>query len=237
MTQHLPGVPAGVSARDQVQHGQPQVVAEHDDQNDLQEGGELVRDHALVAQAAEGGADVKGEQGDDDALHDLQHDILELLKQIAGKLALRPYGGQTDQQGEGQRAHDGHDLGDVELKDDRGQLAQTGDIGHDGQMGDQDEAGGGAHEGGADRAEIGDDDGYGQHAGCIAAHAGDGRGDKADDDQRDAEHDELAQHILQRHDDLHRSLAEDLAETDADQQRDDEPEGKTCQDLFHNCLR
>ena len=41
--------------------------------DDLQKGGQLMGDGALVAQAAEGGGNVEGQNGDDDLAHNVQH--------------------------------------------------------------------------------------------------------------------------------------------------------------------
>ena len=103
-------------------------------------------------------------------------------------------------------------------------------------MRDQRIAGGGAHERRADGADIGEHDRHAQHTGSIAAHAGDGRGDKTDDDQRNAEHDQLAENELNGNNDLHCDLAEDLAEQNADRQRNEQAEGKTGKELFHDFL-
>ena len=96
--------------------------------------------------------------------------------------------------------------------------------------------GGGAHERRADGTDIGKHDGNAQHTGSVAAHAGDGRGDKANDDQRNTEHNELAENVLNGDNDLHRNLTENLAEQNADGQSNEQAEGKTGKDLFHDIL-
>ena len=85
----------------------------------------------------------------------------------------------------------------------------------------------------ADGTEIGNHNSDTQHAGSVVAHPGDGRGNKTDDDQRNAEHDELTENILQGDDNLHRNLAEDLTEQDADDQGNQQAEGETGKDFFH----
>ena len=232
----LPGALAGVGSGDQIQDRKPDVVAGHDDQDDLHESGQLVGDHALIAQAAEGGADVDGEQGDDDLLNDGQHDVLKLLQQLAGERGLGPDRREAEHQAQGQGAHDGHDLRDVELEDGGLQLAQRLHIRVDGEVGDQRIAGAGAHEGGEDGAEIGQNHGEAEHLRGVVAHAGDGRGDKADDDQRHAEGDELAEDILQGDNDLHGALFKELAEADADGEREDQAKGEVREQLFHFLL-
>ena len=208
-------------------------MTEHDDQDDLNKGGELMGDHTLIAEIAESGADIHREDGNNHALHDLQYDILELLQQAAGNLAFGPDCGKADQQGEGQGTHDGHDLRDVELEDNRRKITKTFHIGHDGKVRDEPVTGCGAHESRADGTEIGNHNSDTQHAGSVVAHPGDGRGNKTDDDQRNAEHDELTENILQGDDNLHRNLAEDLTEQDADDQGNQQAEGETGKDFFH----
>ena len=154
-------------------------------------------DGALVAQAAEGGGNVEGQHGDDDLAHDVQHDVLELAEEITGKLAVGPGSGQTHQNAEHEGAHDAHDLGDVQLEHDVGQGPQTGHLSVDGQVRDEGVACAGAHEGCADRGNVSDHDRHAQQAGSVLAQLGDGRCDKADDDERDTERDELAHDVLQ----------------------------------------
>ena len=227
MTQHFPGVLAGVSTGQQVQHSQPDVVAGHNDDDDLQEGGQLMGDGALVAQAAEGGGNVEGQHGDDDLAHDVQHDVLELSKEVAGQLAVGPGGSQTNQNAQHQSAHNAHDLGNVQLKDNARQLAQTGNIVVDGQVGDQAVACAHAHEGCADRGHIRDDDGHCQQAGGVFAQLCNGRSNEADDDQRHTEGDELTHDVLQGHHNAHGALIEYLTKDDTNKNAQQKPEGQT----------
>ena len=227
MTQHFPRILAGVRTGQQVQHSQPDVVTDHDDDDDLQEGGQLMGDGALVAQAAEGGGNVEGQNGDDDLAHDVQHDVLELAQEIAGQLAVGPGGSQTHQNAQHQSAHDAHDLGDVQLKDDARQLAQTGNVVVDGQVRDQAVACAHAHEGCADRGHIGDDDGHCQQAGSVLAQLGDGRSNEANDDQRHTEGDELTHDVLQGHHNAHGALVEHLTKDDTNNNAQQKPEGQT----------
>ena len=196
VAQDLPRVLAGVCAGQQIQDSQPDIVASHDDDDDLEEGGQLVGDHALIAQVAEGRGDIEGQHGDDDLADDVQHDVLELAEDVAGQLAVGPGSSQTHQNAEHEGAHDAHDLGDVQLKDDAGQGLQTSHLGVDGQVRDEGVACGGAHEGCADGGNVGDDDRHAQQTGGVLAQLGDGRGDEADDDERHTEGDELAHDIL-----------------------------------------
>ena len=234
MPKNFPGAAAGIGAGDEIEYRKPDKMTEHHDHDDLEKGRELMSDHALIAEVAEGRADIEGEKRDNHALDDFQHDVLKLLEQAAGDPALCPDGSQTDQQGEGERTHDRHDLGDVQLENDFGQLLQTFDVRGDGQVRNQAIADGGAHERGADGAEVGDHDRDAEHAGGIAAHAGNRRGNEADDDQRHTEGDELTEDVLEGDHDLHGTLTEHLTEQDADDQSDDQTEGKTAEKFFHN---
>ena len=227
VTQHFPGILAGVSTGQQVQHSQPDVVTDHNDDDDLQKGGQLMGDGALVAQAAEGGGNVEGQNGDDDLAHNVQHDVLELGQKVAGQLAVGPGSSQTHQNAQHQSAHDAHDLGNVQLKDDARQLAQTGNVVVDGQVGDQAVAGAHAHEGCADRGHIGDDDGHCQQTGGVFAQLCNGRGNEADDDQRHTEGDELTHDVLQGHHNAHGALVEHLTKDDTDKNAQQKPEGQT----------
>ena len=234
VTENLPGIPPGVSGGDQIEYGKPDIMADHDDQNDLNKRGKLMSDHAFIAEVADGSAYIKGENRDDHLFHDLQHDLLKLLQKAAGKLTLRPYRGKTDHQRKGQRTHDRHDLRNIQLENDRGQLLQIVDIRDNGQMGNQGITGCSAHECRTDGAEIGDHHGDTQQPGGIAAHPGNGRGNKADYDQRNAEGNQLTHDILQRDNDLHNAFAEKLAEQNADHQRDNQAKGEAGSKLFHD---
>ena len=89
-------------------------------------------------------------------------------------------------------------------------------------MGDQDVTGDHGHQGRQDRADVGNDNGNAQHTGGVGTHPGDGRGDEADDNQGDAEHDELIADVFQGdhdgHDALRQEQAADNAHRDADEQ-------------------
>ena len=148
-------------------------MAQHDDDDDLQEGGELAGDHALVAQVAEGGGDVERQHGNDDLFDDVQHDVLELRQQVNEPLGLGPGGRQADEDGQHQGAHDGHDLGNVQLKHHAGQLPQALHAGVDGQVGDQGIARAHGHKRRADGRDIGDDDRHAQQPGGVGAQLGD----------------------------------------------------------------
>jgi len=108
VAQDLPRIFAGVCAGQQVQDSQPDIVASHNDDDDLDEGGQLVGDHALIAQVAEGSSDIEGQHGDDDLTDDVQHDVLEFAEDVAGQLAVGPGSSQTHQNTEHEGAHDAH---------------------------------------------------------------------------------------------------------------------------------
>ena len=55
--QNVQAVPTGVDARDAVEQGQPEIVANHHDYNDNQENRKLLCDAALIGEGAEGRAD------------------------------------------------------------------------------------------------------------------------------------------------------------------------------------
>ena len=89
-------------------------------------------------------------------------------------------------------------------------------------MGDQDVASHHGHQRGQHGADVGDDDRNRQHPGGIGPHLGDRGGNKADDNEGDAEHDELVEHILQRYHHRHGAFRQDKsgynADDDANQQ-------------------
>ena len=229
VAEHFPGVLAGVSACQQIQDRQPDVMAEHDDNDDLQERGQLMGDHALIAQVAESGGNVERQDGNDDLADDVQHDVLELGQEITGELAVGPGSGQANQHTEDQRAHDTHDLRDIQLKHNARQLPQASDFGVDGQVRDQRVAGSRAHKCRADGRNVSDDNRHAQQAGRILAQLGDGRCDKADDDERDTERDELAHDVLQGNDHPHETQREDLPQDNADHDAQQQPERQIVQ--------
>ena len=194
----------------------------HDDDDGQQEGGELLGDGAVVAEAAEGQGDEEGQNGDDHLLHHAQDDVLEFLENSRNGLGLGPHGGKADEDGKDQGAHDGHDLGNVQLEGHARQLLQSLHAGGDGQEGHQDIARDHGHQGGQDGADIGHDDGHHQHTGGVGAHLRDGGGDEANDNEGYAEHDELVENVLEGdydgHDAFRQEQSADDAHGNADQQ-------------------
>ena len=208
-------------------------MAQHDDDDDLEESGELAGDHALIAQVAEGGGDIEGQNGNDDLADDIQHDVLELRQNVDDLLRLGPGGRQTQQNGQHQSAHDGHDLGDIQLKHHFRQVPQARHAGVNRQVGDQDIARAGGHERGADGGRIGDDDRHAQKPGGVGAQLGDGRCDEADDDQRHTEGDELTHDVLQGDDDLHDTFREHQSAENADSDTQNQAERQAAKEFFH----
>ena len=236
MLDDLHARPARVGPGGPIEDGQPDVVARHHDDDGDQENGQLLGDGAVPAQLEEGGGDEEGQDGDDDPLHDVQHDVLELLQDGGDGLGLGPHSGQTDQDREDQGAHHRHDLGDGQLKGHRQAGALRGG-GGEVQIGDEGIAGAHGHEGGQHRADIGDDDGYRQQPGSVGAQLGDGRGDEADDDQGDAEVDQLSQDVLGGADDVDHCAGKGQRALLGDEQAQRRPHDHTDQQLQRQVLR
>ena len=210
----LNGVPAGICAGGAVKDGQPDVMARHDDDDSQQEGGKLLGDGAVIAEAAEGQGNEEGQDGNDHLLYHAENDILEFLEHGGDGPGLGPDSRQADEDGEHQGAHHRHDLGDLQLERYAGQLFQALHSGGDGQVGDQDVTGDHGHQGRQDRADVGNDNGNAQHTGGVGTHPGDGRGDEADDNQGDAEHDELIADVFQGDHDGHDALRQEQPQYD-----------------------
>ena len=209
--QDLHGVGTGVHTGQTVQHGQPQIMAHHDDQNDDQEHGQLLGDGALIGQSTEGAGDEEGQDGNDHAGDDGQHHGLELLQQLGDGLGAGPGGGQTDQHGENQSGHDTHDGGDLQIEQQLGQCVQA--LGRDlhGQIGDDGVASSHGQQSGTHRGGVSQHQSQTQHPGSVALQTGDGGGDKADDDQGHAEGNNGAHEGLQGQNDLHGVAAQGRA--------------------------
>ena len=170
---------------------------------------------------------------DDELVHDGKHDVLKLREEVEDHARPGPHGGKAQQHREHQRGHDGHDLRDIELEGDGGQLAQALGVGDDVQVRDDGKARACGHEGREDARGVGEDDRDGEHPRRVGAELCDGRRDEADDDERDAEHDELAHDVLGRDHDDHGPPRQDKAEQDARDDGDQEPRGETFE-KFHD---
>ena len=93
---HLDGIGLGIRTGKAIEQRQPDVMADHDNDDDNEEDGKLLGDGALIGQRAEGAGDEDGQDGDDNLGDDLQHDILELLEYAGNGLCLDPGGSQAD---------------------------------------------------------------------------------------------------------------------------------------------
>ena len=225
--QDFPGVLFGIGACNEIKYCQPYIMAEHDDSDHFKEYGKLVRDHSLVAQIAERGADIEGKDRDHDLLDDLQNDVLELTEQIGSQLGSGPHGSKADQKAEDQSAHNGHDLGDIEPEDYIRKLPEPLDIRSYMKMGNESVAGAHTHESGEYRTHIREHDGDNEHPGRVFAHSCDRRGDKAYDYQRYAEGYQLTHDILQGNDDFHGTFAEKPPQYDPQRKAEQKPERQT----------
>ena len=230
----LDGVLARVRARNRVQQQHPQVVADHDDDDDLDEYRELLGNGALIRQTAEGGGDEERQQRDDDLGNDSEHDVLDLVEQRLQALGFGPGDCETDHQRQRQCAHDVHKRRDFELEQHLRQLLQTVNLRYDGQVRNDGVAGGRGRERRADRRAVRQNERDHQHTRSVMAKLGDGRRDEADDDQRHAEGDDLAEYLLDGNDDIHDRLVRHKAEQNADHHAKQQLERQTFKNFPHN---
>ena len=229
----LNGAALGVGAGDAVQHRHPDEVTHQHDDDCLQEDGQLPGDGALVGQAREGAGDEEGQDGNDDFGNQIQHDFLELVQNLGGGFGLRPYGGKTHEHGEDQSGHDGHDLRNLKTEHVLGQGTQvSGGVGivHDG---DEHIAGHRGHQGCQHGRDVGNEQCHAQKTGGVAAQLGDGRSDKADDDQGNDEVDKLTHDVLDGHQHRHHGFGNDQADDDTDNDTKQQLCGETGKQLFH----
>ena len=146
---------------------------------------------------------------------------------------LRPDGGQAEQDGEHERAHNRHNLGDVELENRLGNFAQSFGVRDDGQVRDDAVARQHGEERRADGGDVGEQHRHGQDARDVLSQARDGRSDKADDDERHAEIDKLAEHVLDDDHHVHDLDGGDEADHDAKDDRHEQDERQAGNDLSH----
>ena len=191
-------------------------MADHDDDDDLDEYRELLGDGALIRQTAEGGGDKERQQRNDDLGDDGEHDVLDLVEQCLQTLGAGPGDRQTDHQRQRQCAHDVHERRDFELEQHLRQLLQTVNLRYDGQVRNDGVAGGRGRERRADRRTVRQNERDHQHTRSVVPELGDGRRDEADNDQRHAERDDLAEHLLYGDNDIHDLLVRHKAEQNAD---------------------
>ena len=147
-------------------------------------------------------------------MDDIQHDILKFLQKDGDCPGLGPYGGETDQHGEGQGAHYGHDLRNVQLEGHLGQSSQPLHLGGNTQMGKNGITRGHGQKGGQDAGEISQCHRYSQHTGGVAAQLGNGGGNKADNDKGYAEGDELSQNVVEGDHHFHGAFRKHKAQGD-----------------------
>ena len=162
----------------------------------------------------------------------LQHHGLKFHQQGGQGPGLGPHSGKTQQQGEDQSRHDGHDLGDVQLEGHPGQFPQPlhriGDV----QMGDDGVSRSHGEEGGQNAGDIGQGHSCPQQPGSAAPQFGDGGGNEADDDEGHTEGDDLAQNVLQGHHHLHDLPGQDESQGYAQEDAQQQPGGQAFE-KFH----
>ena len=174
-------------------------MADHDDQNDDQEDGQLLRDGSFISQCAEGTPDQYGQDRDHELCNNAQNDLLELLQDSGNQSALIPCRGKAYQHGEEKGGHDRHDLGNGQFKEDLRQFLQAVHFGADMQERQDGKTCCGGKCGSADGRNIGDAEGHDQHLRSIVSQSCDGRCNKTDDDKRYTEADELTADELDSH--------------------------------------
>ena len=206
---------ARVRARNSIEQRHPDIMTDHNDDDDLDEHRKLLGDRALIRQTAEGGRDKERQNRDDDLGDDGEDNVLHLVKQGLHHFGFGPGDGQTDHQRQRQCAHHVHDRRDLQLEHYLGQLAQAVNLRYDRQVRNECVTGCRAHQRRADRRHICDNERNAQHSGCVVAQLGDGRRNKADNDQRHTERDDLTEHLLDCHDHVHHGLVRHQTEHDA----------------------
>ena len=167
-----------------------------DQYDDLQKNRQLSGNGSLVGKAAEGSADEQRKNGDDDPCNQRKNDLLKFIQKSCDQLRFCPGSGKAQHHCKNKSTHNGHDLRDLQLKDHLRQLLQSCSIGMDGQMWNDQKAGGRRKKRRANRGAVSEDNRNPQHQRSIFAKPGNGRSDKAQHDQRYAEGNDLAQNVL-----------------------------------------
>ena len=192
------GVLLGDSTGNEVLDHDDDAVQDDDHDEDLDEGGHQLHDGAGVGQLGEDAVDVDGQQGDDDAGHQLVDDLSEVVHGVLQGDVLDGGHAQAQDEGDQQCAHDAHDGGhlDGEQGADHGLLRVLG-VSHEhvgvdqhGEQGHIHKEGQGA---GHDGGQVGDAGGLCQGLAGAGAQIGDTGGDEANDDQGNAEAEEVAE--------------------------------------------
>ena len=114
----VPAVASGIGACNRVQQCQPDIMSQHNDQNNDQEDRKLLCNTAFIGQSAEGAADQNRKNRDQKTCNDAQYDFLEFFQQSGCRRGVIPNGGKADADRKEQCGHNGHDRRNIQLKDD-----------------------------------------------------------------------------------------------------------------------
>ena len=179
--QHFPGIFSGIGAGQTVQHGQPDIVTHHNNKDHDKEDGQLLGNGALISQAGKSTGNEEGQDGDDHPGDDIQHNALELLQYIGNGIRLGPGSRQTHQHRKYQSGHDAHDGINGQGKQQFRSIPQSLSRRLDGEAGDNGKARAHGHEGRTHGRAVRQYQSQTQHPGGIALQAGNGGGNKSDD--------------------------------------------------------
>ena len=195
-------VSAGIDACDSVEQGEPEIVAYHDNYDDNQENRELLCDAALIRQRAEGGSDEQREHRNQELRDNRENNLLELFENVGGNGCVIPDSCESHRDREEECGHDAHNRRNLELEDNVRKLLQSVNVRIDREMRQDCEAGNRRRESCADRRDIGNQQGEAEHSGSVVAHTRDGGCNKADDDERNTEANELSGNVFHRDNDV-----------------------------------
>ena len=195
-------VSAGIDACDSVEQGEPEIVAYHDNYDDNQENRELLCDAALIRQRAEGGSDEQREHRNQELRDNRENNLLELFENVGGNVCVIPDSCESHRDREEECGHDAHNRRNLELEDNVRKLLQSVNVRIDREMRQDCEAGNRRRESCADRRDIGNQQGEAEHSGSVVAHTRDGGCNKADDDERNTEANELSGNVFHRDNDV-----------------------------------
>ena len=109
---------------------------------------------------------------------------------------------KTNRDREEECGHDAHNRRNLELEDNVRKLLQSVNVRIDREMRQDCEAGNRRRESCADRRDIGNQQGEAEHSGSVVAHTRDGGCNKADDDERNTEANELSGNVFHRDNDV-----------------------------------
>ena len=196
MLHDLQRIFSGINARQEIQERHPDIMADHDDDDYFQENRKLLSNRPFVSKAAECAGNEERQDRDDDAAHDLEHDLLEFIQQLRGAGRSGPGDSQPDQDREHQSAHHAHDRRDLQLEDSFRKRAKPLGSGNDGKPRNQCIASCCREKGSSDRGSVCKKQSNAQHAGSVFSKSGDGRRDKPDNDKRHAKIDDLTQNLF-----------------------------------------